>query len=291
MVPKAWGPQFHVQSGSVARNRVAPDAISFNSRAHYAILMLTPQPERVMALNSDRRHVFSAPVGTLELIPANAELFAEWRYPKENFLFALSPEHLQKLAILELGDDHIDFAFPAPGRVDLEAVRLARFLEAEFRRIYDGSVNEIYLDSLLTLFSIHLLRRYSLRNAKPFQVKRGGLSASVVGRVEEYIRANLANKIVITDLAAIANFSPSHFSRAFRETIGQSPYQYITTLRLHLVKDLACNGSLSFGDIANKAGFSTPSQMTAIMKRYWGVLPRDIRRTKKFDLFKTVKEL
>jgi len=91
-VPELWGPQVHAPSGSVTRTRTGPNAISFTSEAYYEILLVTPQPERIMTLNSDKRKVFEAPADTLELVPYGAELFAEWRRPKENFLFALSPD-------------------------------------------------------------------------------------------------------------------------------------------------------------------------------------------------------
>lgn len=276
-VPDAWGPQVHVPSGSVTRTRTGPNAISFTSEAYYAILLVTPQPERIMTLNSDRRNVFEAPAATLELVPQGAELFAEWRRPKENYLFALSPERLRELAIAEYEDDRIDFALPARGQTDREAASLAKLLESEFRRIPDGSINELYVDSLLTVFGTHLLKRYRSNPKKLFKA-RGGLRTAILGRVDEYIRANLSDRINLADLAAIAGVSPTHFARAFRQKTGQPPYQYIMMERLRLVAELAKDRSLTIGEIAAKAGFATHSQMTATMRRYWGITPSDIRR-------------
>src|SRR5690606_11865737 len=139
----------------------------------------------------------------LELVPQGAELFAEWRRPKENYLFALSPQRLRELAIAEYDDDRLDFALPANGQTDREAVSLAKLLESEFRRIPDGSINEIYVDSLLTVFGTHLLKGYGSRPIKPFKA-HGGLRTAVMSQVDDYIRANLAGRINLVDLAAIA---------------------------------------------------------------------------------------
>ncbi|TWG95056.1 AraC family transcriptional regulator [Mesorhizobium sp. J18] len=276
-VPEAWGPQVHAPSGSVTRTRTGPNAISFTSEAYYAILLVTPQPERIMTLNSDKRNVFEAPAATLELVPQGAELFAEWRRPKENYLFALWPERLRALAIAEYDHDRIDFAPPASGQTDREAASLAQLLESEFRRIPDESINEIYVDSLLTVFGTHLLKRYGSRPVRPSRA-RGGLRTTIMSRVDDYIRANLAGRIYLADLAALAGVSPTHFARAFRQRTGQPPYQYITKERLRLVAELAKDHSLTIGEIAAKAGFATHSQMTATMRRYWGITPSDIRR-------------
>ncbi|MCZ4072114.1 helix-turn-helix domain-containing protein [Agrobacterium sp. LMR679] len=234
-----------------------------------------------MTLNSDRRRLFGAPAGTLELVPANAELFAEWRQPKENLLLALAPERFQQLAIAEYDDDRIDFALPRSGQVDGDAHRIAKLIEAEFRHTRNGSVNEIYLDSLLTVFATHLLRRYAGARSRFRGAKQGGMSVHTLKRVDDFIRANISRKISVADLAAVACLSPSHFNRAFRETTGQAPYHYITTLRLRLVEDLAKQQLLTFGEIAPIAGFATQSQMTAMMQRYWGLTPSDIRRNRK----------
>lgn len=49
-------------------------------------------------------------------------------------------------------------------------------------------------------------------------------------------------------------------------------------MRLQRAAELAGDRSLVLGEIASKSGFSTRSQMTAIMKQYWGVTPSDLHR-------------
>lgn len=100
----------------------------------------------------------------------------------------------------------------------------------------------------------------------------------IMRRVDDFIQANLSKKITVVTLAAVAGLSPTHFSRAFRETTGRAPYQYITIMRLQRVAELVEDRSLVLGEIANKTGFSTHSQMTAIIKQHWGLTPSDLRR-------------
>ena len=46
-------------------------------------------------------------------------------------------------------------------------------------------------------------------------------------RVLQFVDDNLQNPIHLRDLAAVANLSPFHFSRTFRETTGQSPHRFV----------------------------------------------------------------
>ena len=68
---------------------------------------------------------------------------------------------------------------------------------------------------------------------------RGGLTARQLTRVREFIDAQIPNEITISDLAAMAELSHYHFIRAFKDTVGLSPYQYVLSerqvrLRFHI---------------------------------------------------------
>lgn len=278
MVPDSWGPKLHSAAGSVTRTRTGPNAISFTAPSHLAIVMLTPQPRRILALNSDSRKMFSATAGTLELLPAQSEHFALWETPKENFLFALSPERLQQLAIAEFDNDRINLELLRPGHVDQNALRLAKMLESEFRRSQYLSANELYVDSLITVFSTHLLRSYSRLGQRVITPRQGGLPPRIMKRVVDYIHAHIAEKISLTDLSEVAGFSPSHFARAFRQSTGQPPHHFVMGLRLQEVERLSLNADVSLSKVARVTGFSSQSHMTATMHRHWLITPGEIRR-------------
>ncbi|MBA8853350.1 AraC family transcriptional regulator [Ochrobactrum intermedium] len=277
-VPEEWGPQLHGSHGSVIHLRTGPNAIKFNSPVDHAAILLTPQSDRLISLNGKERHVTRGAAGVIEIIPAKTDVYAEWLCPLESIFVAFSPLRMRELALAEFGNEQVEFCLPLSGHVDSHALKLAKFFQREFQRARRGPVNKIYLDSLLTLFGTHLLRRYANAPSAHLKPRRGGLPSHIIRRVDDFIRANLSNKITVVALAAVAGLSPTHFTRAFRETTGRAPYQYITIMRLQRAAELAGDRSLVLGEIANKTGFSTHSQMTAIMKQYWGVTPSDLRR-------------
>jgi len=278
MVPDGWGPKIHCPAGSVRLTRTGPNSISFKAPSHLAIVLLTPQPRRTMALNSDRRRMFSAPAGTLELVPSQSELFAAWETPKESLLVALSPERIRQLAIAEFDHESVEFESLRPGHVDPDALRLAKMIEHELDPSRISAMNELYLDSLITVFSTHVLRRYSRIGQRVASNRRGGLPPRAMKLVIDYIHANMAGTVSLADLAEVAGFSPSHFARAFSQSTGQAPYQFVLTLRLQEVKRLVLKGGVSLGEISKLAGFSSPSHMTATMHRMWAITPGELKR-------------
>ncbi|MFC6487477.1 helix-turn-helix domain-containing protein [Nitratireductor sp. GCM10026969] len=277
-VPDEWGPKFETTSGAVTRTLTGPNSINFNAPSHMALVMLTPQPGREVALNSDTRSQFLAPVGTVEIVPCNAELFARWKVPKENLLLALAPEQLNQLAGLEFERDDFEFRPPATGHVDEKALFLAHLVKDEIQR--GKSINHLYMDSLLTVFSTYLLRNYSTLQDRPTSRHRGGLSPKAWRDVQDYIRANIGERLSVERLALFAGLSPSHFLRAFKQTAGQSPHQYILTTRLEVAEHLVITTDMPLVEIASLTGFANHSHLTASMRRHKLTTPSALRRNR-----------
>jgi AraC family transcriptional regulator len=82
-------------------------------------------------------------------------------------------------------------------------------------------------------------------------------------------------------MAQIAGLSPSHFIRAFRETTGQPPHQYLLTARIAHARQLITSTNLPVDAIAKAAGFHGGSHMTASMQKVWRTSPTRLRRLNK----------
>ncbi|WP_157017877.1 helix-turn-helix domain-containing protein [Mesorhizobium xinjiangense] len=275
-VPDEWGPKVETASGAATRTLTGPNSIGFNAPSHMALVMLTPQPGREVALNSDKPSQFLAPVGTLEIVPCNADIFARWKVPKENLLLALAPEQLGKLAGLEFERNDFEFRPPSVGHVDEKALLLAHLVKDEIQK--GEALNRVYMDSLLTVFSTYLLRNYSTFQDRPASRYRGGLSPKRWRDVQDYIKANIGEQLPVERLALLAGLSPSHFLRAFKKTAGQSPHQYILTARLERAEHLVVTTDLPLSRIAGMAGFANHSHLTASMRRHKFTTPSALRR-------------
>ncbi len=272
-VPPEAGPRLATFRGGAAHSTRPPGEQTFTLPDNYAAVILSPSLGMESGFASGRMHKFDAPVGMLVICPAQVESRAVWTAPRENVTLALPPDALADLALREL-DQGSAILRPIPfGTVDQTALRLARMLKEELSE--GAAANELYVDALITAFSIHLLRTYA--GSRPLPPARGGLPAASARRVREFLHTNFARKISVADLAAVCELSPGHFIRAFTQTFEQPPYQYLLYLRLEAAERLLVTSDLKIADIALLSGFSNQSHLTSAMGRYKGTTPAQIR--------------
>jgi AraC family transcriptional regulator len=107
---------------------------------------------------------------------------------------------------------------------------------------------------------------------------KGGLAPWQVRRLESYIDENLHSALTINELAAIARLSRSHFSRAFRDSFGNPPHQYIIRRRLRRAKGmLLCTGE-PIVKIAAECGLADQAHLTKLFRKIEGESPAHWRR-------------
>jgi AraC family transcriptional regulator len=127
----------------------------------------------------------------------------------------------------------------------------------------------------------HLLLRHSgIDEGHPARI-RGGLSATAKRRVLELIDAALDARLTIETLAAEVGLSPAHFARAFRESLGRPPHQYLLALRLERARRLLETTPASLSEIALRAGFADQAHFTRLFKRTFGITPGAIARRRR----------
>ena len=94
----------------------------------------------------------------------------------------------------------------------------------------------------------------------------------------DYIAVNYSDNILLEDLAAQANLSSSHFARLFKQTIGQSPYQFLMAYRIEQAKKMLDNPNKLMVDIAMRCGFSDQAHFCRVFKKIEGVTPKQYRK-------------
>jgi AraC family transcriptional regulator len=108
--------------------------------------------------------------------------------------------------------------------------------------------------------------------------QRGGLAPWQAKRVEEYVAGNLGGRIRTTDLAQVAQLSASHFTRAFKETFGETPIGYVARQRMRYAQDLMLRSGECLSQIALTCGHCDQSHFTRVFRRKVGMSPRAWRR-------------
>ncbi|MGO4408220.1 helix-turn-helix domain-containing protein [Bosea sp. RAF48] len=90
--------------------------------------------------------------------------------------------------------------------------------------------------------------------------------------------ARLASKLKIAQIADECRLSASHFSKAFRRTMGVTPQLYLTRLRVEEAKNLLTTGKLPRADVAPICGFSSPRHFARVFGQITGESPGAWRR-------------
>lgn len=270
IIPENAGPRRATPRGSAIYSVRAPGSQKFLAKEHSVGIVLAPMRKLRASLGSDRITEFDAPVGCLVINPAGVDSSLAWSATRENAVVSITPEALSELAAHEFDLADPELKPPAFGTVDLWALSIAQRITAEL--IGNAPANELYLDSLLTVFGIHLLRTYTNRSKQAVS-PRGGLSSVGARRVREYLNENFMRKILVAELASVAGVSPNYFITRFATTFGMPPHRYLINLRLDFAEKLLVDGELAIAEVAYLAGFSDQSHLAATMKKYRGRTP------------------
>lgn len=114
--------------------------------------------------------------------------------------------------------------------------------------------------------------------ARPKPAARG-LSPRQLGRVIETIHEKIGEPISVSTLSSVAGISRSHFSHAFRTSVGRTPHEHIVRLRVEHAMKLMAGTDVSLSEIALAAGFSDQAHFSNRFRRMIGITPGEWRRT------------
>jgi AraC family transcriptional regulator len=274
-IPENLGPRLTTFRGGVVHTIRPPGDHTFRVKEHFISVLLTPAPGMCVARETDRVQEFDAPAGMLAINPANTEHYVAWSSTRENTCIALTPESLLELAAHEFDAGHAELQPPPFGTVDPWGLHIAKLLKAELAQ--RDAPNELYVDSLITLIGVHILRNYT-EMRKPAPVMRGGLSTRSARTVKEFLDENFSRKLSVAELAAVSGLSPHYFMQAFTRTFGEPPHQYLVKRRLAFAEKLLVEGKMTIADVAHLSGFSSQSHLTSAMSKYRQMTPMQMRR-------------
>ena len=88
----------------------------------------------------------------------------------------------------------------------------------------------------------------------------------------DYIRQNYRMAISVSDLTELCGISDEYLRRLFRSYLGQTPLEYIHTLRLSHARELLLNG-MSVTDAAAESGFENPNYFSRLYKKHYKISP------------------
>jgi AraC family transcriptional regulator len=209
----------------------------------------------------------------VHLFPALMPYAARWRQPVESLLVDIAPGFVAAAAGADVAMRHLDLD-PAASADDPFVAHIARALAAEVRA--GGPGGPLCAESLATALVAHLVRR-SRRDVPRPAPRRAVLSRPRLDRVLEYIAEHLSRNLSLRDLAALVEMDVFGFVRAFKQSTGIPPHQYVLRARVERAKALLRDDRLSISDVALATGFATPSHFATTFRRLTRATPRAFR--------------
>ncbi|MEU8779821.1 AraC family transcriptional regulator [Streptomyces sp. NPDC048606] len=204
--------------------------------------------------------------------PAGWASRPRWQDDVELKLLALDPVWMEKHAA-ESGAPGVFELAPSFQFSDPLLVLLVERLLAEYEN--PSGADPLYAQSLVQAASAIVVRRCARGGTPPDPT--GGLSLRRLSEVRDYIHANLARRLTLDEIAAVAGVSTSHLNRLFRASTGESPYQYVLRQRVEHARRALLDTDDSITDIALYCGFADQSHLTRAVRRATGLTPRTLR--------------
>ena len=159
-----------------------------------------------------------------------------------------------------------------PDALSVEDPVLASVAEALKAAALAGA-DELYAESAATFLAVHLLTRHA-EAPRPRELGREELRTR---RAVQFIRENHHLPLSLADMAAAAELSPFHFLRVFKTATGQTPYRFLTRIRVERACRHLERGELSVTEIAQACGFATPSRFASAFRAQIGLSPSAYR--------------
>jgi AraC family transcriptional regulator len=139
--------------------------------------------------------------------------------------------------------------------------------------------SQLFIDHVLLAVGVPVAQTYG--GMRPLlRPVRGGLAPWQVRRAQDILRSNLYGSVSIKEVARECHLSVSHFSRAFRRTLGVAPHNWLLVRRVELAKEKLRDGRWSLLDVALACGFADQSHLTRVFTRMVGISPGAWRRAR-----------
>ena len=93
----------------------------------------------------------------------------------------------------------------------------------------------------------------------------------------EYLNRCFTQPIKLHMLAEMCGLSDNYFSYCYKMAFGETPFSYLTKLRVSKAKNLLVTTTLPVYEIAKKCGYTTPSSLSTAFKSRTGISPMAYR--------------
>lgn len=244
---------------------------------HHSVVVHHSQHLQAESLLGSKRQHQQIVKGDIVIAPANTLNHHIWDRDIEFSSLLLEPTHIAQIAYESIDVERFEilpyFATPDP--------LISQFSQALKSELELGeSCSRFYVDHLIAALSIHLVRHYSAKE-QLIRDYTDGLSKCKLQRAISYINEHLTENMSLKEISTVVEMSPYYFTRLFKQSTGQSAYQYVMHCRMERAKHLLCRQDLTIIEVAQQVGFQNQSHFTNAFRKCTSTTPRMYRKAKK----------
>ncbi len=166
---------------------------------------------------------------------------------------------------------------PNPGFDDYILTNLLGIIERAFEN--PAQITQLFVDEVAVLLMSHLIHHYS--DVSPVERSRGGLASWQERIAKEILFARIGDPPTADELGQACGVSARHFIRAFRQSTGRTPHQWLMQERALKAKNLLEHSDRTLAEISAMCGYANQSHFCRAALRYFGKSPSTARRQAK----------
>ena len=110
------------------------------------------------------------------------------------------------------------------------------------------------------------------------EISSGGLTPWQMRKVRDFIDDRISEPIRTSELAAAVRLSTRHFTRAFNDSFGRTPRDYIILCRVERAKEMMLESDTPLCQISLASGFTDQAHLSRLFRRCVGQSPGSWRR-------------
>lgn len=155
------------------------------------------------------------------------------------------------------------------------------YVDAIMRRVADLILDKNPAKKVIATQLITALLMDLDNNADCSEAQRSGTQRhhqEIVLRLASKIRESPNEIQPIAELASASGYSADHFSRIFKNVLGQSPQEFTLLARIDRARQLLLETALSIGEIASALGYQDVFFFSKQFKQKTGVTPTGYRK-------------
>ncbi len=163
-----------------------------------------------------------------------------------------------------------------------EAVFASNYFEqygkvCHFDELKQGTGHSVYNQEKQPAIAEAIPEAYVLSAMQRIREQREQQTQTVLDRAKNYIQGRYTEDLSLEEVADSVHLNPHYFSKIFKQQVGTTFIDYVTSLRIDKAKALMATGQLSLKEVCFEVGYNDPNYFSRVFKKVTGVTPSDYR--------------